>query len=454
MSSSANIVFQTLELAQHIVYYLDGKNLFKALGITKAIWKSKEPAIIWKKHIKQLGYPDEFIDRYSRRYHPRDIYLHLCHTIDAINHGATPTSTIKDVSEKGSTDQDTRTSISGTQLLQRSHQGSSRDDLYLLDHEGLHLLDPNTDPSPMAPSGNDAYVEGREDQDAAVRNFEDSSPQTYEKGMFWEQGSHVIEAYTRSESVGKAETTVFEVRNVHGVKRGELVHPEKGEHASDSLGDDHFTTLGRRFLKVWDLKALTCVYEHALSDEELDEGYQMTVWQDMVFFSCDSSKPSPPWTHLDGSPASPAKAEAVERADWSWVRFSDGTMVTWSWEVYVNAPDGEELRMINFAPKQENAAFSMEIGVLFDRFIFVVVRVELDGPPRSIIPGPTELTILSKTGEKLISHTLHKQYKCLSCFIDIFGRLVINDWEGNSSEGIEIVDFCNRELPVERRTRT
>ncbi|KAF5001959.1 hypothetical protein FDECE_10761, partial [Fusarium decemcellulare] len=405
MSSSANIVFQTLELAQHIVYYLDGKNLFKALGVTKALWESKEPAIIWKKHIKQLGYPDEFINRYSRRYHPRDIYLHLCFR-EGINRPRHPHEHFG---------HPVTAAFPSGQLAGRSLD-------YLLDHEGLHLLGPDTDPSPLASSGNDAYVEGREDQDAVVRNFEDSSPQTYEKGMFWEQGSHVIEAYPGSVSAGKAETTVFEVRNIHGVKRGELVHPEKGDHAIDSLGDDRFTTLGRRFLKVWDLKTLTCIYEHALSDEELDEGYQMTVWQDMVFFSCDSSKPSPRWTHLDGSPASPAKAEAVERADWSWVRFSDGTMVTWPWEVYVNAPDGEELRMINFAPKQENAAFSMEVGVLLDRFIFVVVRVELDGPPRSIIPGPTELTILSKTGEKLISHTLHKQYKWLSCFIDVFGR--------------------------------
>ncbi|KAM0425266.1 hypothetical protein ACHAPT_009584 [Fusarium lateritium] len=451
MTHPADKVFHTLELAQHIVHHLEERDLFAALRTTRALWESKEPVSEWRRHIRRFGYVDRLIDQYTHRYHPRDIYLRICRTVDAISREATPTCTLKDLREKDSDNILVRMGKQDIQYLFRQRE-EDEIEIHTLDQEGMHLLYSREAIWPISCFDNSLRILGYEDDELVIRNIKDwtlsGSLGPYNaRAEWWTQDQHVLSFYKIQE--GEEEKTIFEVWDAHGVKRGELVHPEDGWRVDDAekLGENLMATMGERLIKVWDLESLQCVYDYAAPEDR--PHCLLSMHQNVVFYTPRIGLWFTDFWTTDGSSVTRPRAEAVTRAQQAWCKFSDGTMVTYAWELMLYDTEGAELFTEDFSSVTDEG-YTMEAGILFDRFFFTVFKL-IDYEPADTVIKPAELTIYSKEGDKLGSQILRKGDRTYDWFVDIFGRLVLVYKTSNDLvEELEVVDFCNWELVVDR----
>ncbi|KAI8661825.1 hypothetical protein NCS55_01053700 [Fusarium keratoplasticum] len=452
MTQPADRVFHTLELAQHIVHHLEEKDLFTALGITKALWESKEPVSAWREYIRRFGYADSLIDQYTDRYHLRDIYLRICRSADAINRGTNPKCKRIDLR---SDDPDDSLVCMGKQDVHYLSRQLVEDeiDIYTLDHRGLKLLHKGKTMRLMCCFDNSSRLLGNEDDQIVARNIKDWSL----SGSFgayrplqqwWTQDRHVLTFRVTED--GETSKTIFEVWDAHGVKRGELVHPEHGctFHDVEKPGENLMATGSERHVRVWDLDTLKCVYEYSAPED--NPSAMLDLHQNIVFYTPHIGLWFTDFWTTDGSPITRARAELVTRANSSWCKFSDGTMVTYPWDMTLCDPEGAELFAIYYSSNLEEP-YELDAGILLDRFFFTVIkRIDYEEP--ETVVWPAELKIYAKDGEELGTKILRKGQRTHRWFVDIFGRLVFVYQDSNEAlEELEVVDFCRWAKVATRR---
>ncbi|KAI8715731.1 hypothetical protein NCS52_01081400 [Fusarium sp. LHS14.1] len=450
MTHPADRVFHTLELAQHIVHHLEEKDLFIALGITKDLWKSREPVSAWREYIRRFGYTDSLIDQYTDRYHPRDIYLRICRSADAIRRGTNPKCKRIDLRD----DPDDSLVSMGRQDVHYLSRQLLEDtiDIYRLDHRGMNLLHKGKNMRLISCFDNSSRLLGNEDDQIVARNIKDWSL----SGSFgpyrplqqwWTQDRYVLTVHETEQD--EASKTIFEVWDAHGVKRGELVHPEHGctFHDLERSGENHMATGSSRHIRVWDLDTLKCVYQYEAPED--NPSVILELHQNIVFYTPYIGLWFTDFWTTDGSPVTRPRAESVIRSNSCWCKFSDGTMVTYPWEMTLCAPDGGDLYAVYYGSDREES-YELDAGIILDRFFFTVVKPN-DYEEDTVIK-PAELKIYAKDGEELGSKILHKGGRNHRWFVDIFGRLVFvyqdkNDW----LEELEVVDFCRWAKVATRR---
>ncbi|KAJ4326665.1 hypothetical protein N0V84_002890 [Fusarium piperis] len=443
MAHPADTVFHTLELAQQIVHYLQEKDLFTALRITKALWESKEPVSAWREYIRRFGYKDNFIDQYADRYHLRDIYHRICRSCDAVSRGTKPKCKRIDLREEVP---DNRLVSMGNQDVHYIFRQCKRDgtDVYTLDFEGAHLMYRQPSIWPLRCFDNPPRFLGCEGGQVVARNVKDwslsgSFGDWYLLQDWWTQGRHVLGYYQVQE--GDEETTIFEVWDAHGVKRGELIHPEGGRMVRDAedLGENLMATETERQIKVWDLETLKCVYEYTVPEE--DPYAMVHLYQNVIIYTPRVGLRFTEFWTTDGSPITKARAELVTHAQKLWCKFSDGTMVTYPWDLTLCDQEGAEL-YARYYSSEEHEPFKLDAGILLDRFFFTVFNIIDFGEGDSVV-RPAELRIYAKDGEELGSQILNKGDRNHRWFVDIFGRLVFLYLNPRDSvEELEVVDFC------------
>ncbi|KAJ4200437.1 hypothetical protein NW767_007501 [Fusarium falciforme] len=452
MTHPADRVFHTLELAQHIVHHLEEKDLFTALGITKALWESKEPVSAWREYIRRFGYADSLIDQYTDRYHLRDIYLRICRSADAISRGTNPKCKRIDLRDD---DPDDSLVCMGKQDVHYLSRQLVEDeiDIYTLDHRGLKLLHKGKAMRIMSCFDNSSRLLGNEDDQIVARNIKDWSL----SGSFgpyrplqqwWTQDQHVLTFHVTKE--GETSKTVFEVWDAHGVKRGELVHPEDGctFHDVEKPGENLMATGSERHVRVWDLDTLKCVYEYSAPEDS--PGAMLDLHQNIVFYTPHIGWWFTDFWTTDGSPITRARAELVTRANSSWCKFSDGTMVIYPWDLTLCDPEGTELFAIYYSSNLEEP-YDLDAGILLDRFFFTVIK-RIDYEEQETVLWPAELKIYAKDGEELGTKILRKGERTHRWFVDIFGRLVFVYQDSNEAlEELEVVDFCRWAKVATRR---
>lgn len=452
MAHPADRVFHTLELVQHIVHYLQEKDLFTALGITKALWESREPVSAWREYIRRFGYTDSLIDQYADRYHLRDIYHRICRSCDAVSRGNKPTCKLIDL--RGKFLENDLVSMGNQDVHYVTRQGDEdRIDIYILDHEGVHLL--YTIPSMwlIGCFDNSSHLLGYEDDRVVARRVKDWSLSGSfglwnSRPEWWTQGRHVLSSYQVQE--GEAETAIIEVWDVHGVKRGELVHSDYGRRVKDagSLGENLLATESERQIKVWDLETLECVYEYAVPQD--NPHAMVDLHQNIVFYKPHIGMHFTEFWTTDGSPIARARAESVMRGQTAWCKFSDGTMVTYPWDLTLCDQEGVELYANDYSSEQ-GEPYTLEAGILLDRFFFTVLKTVADEEGDSAA-RPAKLTVHLRDGEELGSWTLSKGDRVHRWFVDIFGRLVFVYMDSNdAAEELEVVDFCDWVEVAEKR---
>ncbi|KAI8662870.1 hypothetical protein NCS56_01091700 [Fusarium sp. Ph1] len=452
MTHPADRVFHTLELAQHIVHHLEEKDLFTALGITKDLWESKEPVSAWREYIRRFGYADSLIDQYTDRYHLRDIYLRICRSADAINRGTNPKCKRIDLHDGHLDDSLVCMGKQDVHYLSRQLVEDELD-IYTLDHRGLKLLHKGKAMRLMSCFDNSSRLLGIEDDQIVARNIKDWSL----SGSFgpyrpvqqwWTQDRHVLTFHVKKE--GEASKTVFEVWDAHGVKRGELVHPEDGcaFHDAKKPGENLMATGSERHVRVWDLDTLKCVYEYSAPEDS--PGAMLDLHQNIVFYTHHIGLWFTDFWTTDGSPITRARAELVTRANSSWCKFSDGTMVTYPWDMTLCDPEGAELFAIYYSSNLEEP-YELDAGILLDRFFFTVIkRIDYEEP--ETVFWPAELKIYAKDGEELGTKILRKGERAHRWFVDIFGRLVFVYQDSDEVlEELEVVDFCRWAKVATRR---
>ncbi|RSL69981.1 hypothetical protein CEP54_002044 [Fusarium duplospermum] len=450
MAHPADRVFHTLELAQHIVHHLEEKDLFLALGITKALWKSKEPVSAWREYIRRLGYADSLIDQYTDRYHLRDIYLRICRSADAISRGTN--SECKRIDIRGE-DQDDSLVCMGKQDVHYLSRQVEEDeiDIYTLDHRGMKLLHKGKNMRLMSCFDKSSRLLGNEDDEIVVRNIKDwslsGSYGPYRPLQeWWTQGRHVLTFHVTNE--GETSKTIFEVWDAYGVKRGELAHPGYGYsyHDLEKPGESLMATGSERHIRVWDLDTLKCVYEYSAPEE--NPGAMLELHQNIVYYTRHIGLWFTDFWTTDGSPITRARAELVTRANSSWCKFSDGTMITYPWDLTLCDPEGVELFAIDCNSNREET-YELDAGILFDRFFFLVIKMN---EREEGVVKPAELKIYAKDGEELGSTILRKGGRTHRWFVDIFGRLVFIYLDRNDAlEELEVVDFCRWAKVATRR---
>ncbi|RSL64194.1 hypothetical protein CEP53_004127 [Fusarium sp. AF-6] len=455
MTHPADRVFHTLELAQHIVHHLQEKDLFIALGITKALWKSKEPVSAWREYIRQFGYADSLIDQYTDRYHLRDIYLRICRSADAISRGTNPKCKLRDLRGQ---DQDDSLVCMGRQDVHYLSRQVEEDeiDIYTLDHRGLKLLHKGKNMRFMSCFDNSSRLLGNEDDEIVARNIKDWSL----SGSFgpykplqewWTQDRHVLTFHVTNE--GEASKTIFEVWDAHGVKRGELVHPDGygyTHHDLEKPGENLMATGSERHIRVWDLNTLKCVYEYSAPEDS--PGARLDLHQNIVYYTPHIGLWFTDFWTTDGSPITRARAELVTRANSSWCKFSDGTMVTYPWEMTLCDTEGAALYAVYYSANLEES-YEIDAGILLDRFFFTVAKpIDYDEGDDDAVVKPAELKVYAKDGEELGSKILRKGGRNHRWFVDIFGRLVFIYLDRNDAlEELEVVDFCRWAKVATRR---
>ncbi|KAF5567328.1 hypothetical protein FPHYL_3366 [Fusarium phyllophilum] len=460
MANSADRVFHTLELAQQIVFELELKEFFRALLITKGLWESRVPNHVWEEQLMRLGYPLHTIRQ--TRHSLESCYMSISKAADAISHGVSPGSNLMRLEDELGGNHTYEYHYDGdmaTPLIIQSSQPdkvSDKCNIFAIDVEDLRLLftDVENFPRDVVFNGTvilgvDCSLDDRDSLPVVLYSLDDwsliiklTSPRlSNDENISWLRdcqlySNFLVISYVMFNKTDNTTQTWFDVWDVQGTKRGEIIIPEQGfaddpfqsndgSHYMTILGDLWFENLPRT-VQTWDLDRMELTYECTISQEYMVENHCFHTTNGIVYICDDSAEISEYWA-VDGRPISRKVAEMEFNSDYS-RKFSDGSRIVWEKWLTLYAKEGDVVQ--RFKVKQVLGQYYLEAGILFDRFIFCISWREKS--------KHATLMVYSKTGEKLTWTRLDVRGYFLRWFIDIAGRLVLI-WD--TSPCMEIVDF-------------
>ncbi|KAJ4267334.1 hypothetical protein NW762_003438 [Fusarium torreyae] len=451
MASSADRVFHTLELAQQIVYELEIKDLFKALPITKALWTSNAPDYIWREHLSRLGFLDYAL---QTSYCLRTLYLRISQTIDAINHGVNPVSTLRKV-EKPEGQYDFvitafEEDMDAPLVSRTSNQDFSINDIYVLNEGGLQLLCKNNAFQPIKHMLRCSSVLGYENNSIVIRRLADWSvtarfdlctifgtdnPNIAALRWGIHEGYFIREKLFQKQRRGNLHT-LFEIWDKQASKRGEFSYPGNGgKYFYSRLGRHYMTAVSVFHARTWNLDSLELVFQYTLSDEDRDEQRYFKYREGIVFLCDGSDIPTfERYWPVDGRQVPRKRAEMIRVSRPGSMReFSDGSRILWSkWLTLYNS-EGDKVRRFDLKQNWSEGCY-LNGGILFDQFFYSIFHFEES--------SCASLIVYSKTGDELTSMLLDRQGRSFTCSVDVLGRLVIA-YETNELglDELEIIDF-------------
>ncbi|CVK96473.1 uncharacterized protein FPRN_12426 [Fusarium proliferatum] len=460
MANSADRVFHTLKLAQHIVFELELKDFFRALLITKGLWESRVPNHVWEEHLMRLGYPLHTIRQ--TRHSLKSCYMSMSQAADAISHGVSPGSNRMSLQDelgwnygyKYHYDSD----MAAPLIVQISRPANTAEkcNIFTIDLEGLRLLFTDVENFPEYAVFNGIFLLGeacRADDidsppvilysldDWSLINKFTNTHLNSDGGINWLRNfqiynNFILITYVMFDQIWNITQTWMDIWDVQGTKRGEIMVPEQG-FADDPFrsndGSHYLTILSNplfenfpQTVQTWNLERMELTYECTITQEDRDKDHGYHATNGIVYICNNLAEISEYWA-VDGRTISRKVAEMEFNSNHS-RKFSDGSRIVWDKWLTLYTKEGDVVK--RFKAKQVKGYYRLEAGILFDRFIFSISWREKS--------KHATLMVYSKTGEKLAWNRLDVRGRCLRWFIDIGGRLVLI-WD--MSTCMEIVDF-------------